>query len=171
SHRRRSWRECARAARQVGPSRPAAAAPPSSRTSPDSTGRATSFRSAAARAPVPPRPRPHRTARWPRTTRGRSSRSCRLPPRQSRRREREFPACRRSWAAENPLARVHGDEPRAGNAEESLDLAQYEKTAWRERAMKLLEQAFLRVTIEVDQHVAADDQIVRRRGRRISQEV
>ena len=52
----------------------------------------------------------------------------------------------------------------AARAEQRLDLAEHEEPARRERSWNLRTIALLRLAVEVDQHVAADDEIVRPPG-------
>src|SRR5690349_2410198 len=92
--------------------------------------------------------------------------------RRSRRHGREW--CRRRWSQrppKDPLAGIDAGESRSRRSEQRLDLAEYQVAAGHERVEEGIEKSGLRVAVEVDENVAARDQLELSRRRRIIQEI
>src|SRR5581483_6221621 len=96
-----------------------------------------------ARRPTPPRAPPVRRAGRPRSPGG---------------------------LAEDALARVFHEQALAGRPEHGLHLAEQQQAPGGEGVHERGEQPVLHGAIEIDHHVAADDEIVGRRGRRFARE-
>src|SRR2546430_1622002 len=78
------------------------------------------------------------------------------------------PAPRR---AEAPPARPPRPEPLPRRSEQRLHLAEHQDPAGGERVRERLEQPLLQCPVEVDHHVAAHDEVVRRGGGRLAGEI
>src|SRR6476469_3266831 len=92
--------------------------------------------------------------------------------RRSRRHGRGW--CRRRWSQrppKDPLAGIDAGESRSRRSEQRLDLAEYEVAAGHERVEEGIKKSGLGVAVEVDENVAARDQLELSRRRRIIQEI
>src|SRR5690606_28998660 len=154
------------APRRAPPAPCSAMAPPWSRTGPAVRDAAPSSDPAAARAPARRSSPRDRTARSPRTSPDRAPPGS-LPPSQCvpRRRARSraappSPQPGRSYELVDPF--TWGDLPgrRRGRAEHRLHLPQHQVAPWRQRVPEAREELLLHGPLEVDDHVAAEDQVL-----------